>query len=409
MIDLAYLALRNTRRNARRTIFTLISIMIGCAAMITIAGFISFSFEGLRETTIRTQLGHFQIFREGYFERRIADHASVLIKDAASVEKAVAAIDGVSTVTSRLTFSGIGGVGNATLSMRIIGVDPDRETELADFEIVMDGRNLRPGDSDAGVIGNDLRVGLGANIGDWVTILTTTVDGVFNAVDFQIVGVVQTGSSAYDAVYVKVPIGIAKRALGTDAVERIIVLLNDTDLVDEVAPRIDAALRSNSIKEPFEVRPWHELAEFYAAVVALYTGFFRVFTAIVAIVVVFSVVNTMTMSVLERTSEISALRAMGASRRVIVAMILIEGAILGALGAVLGILCAFGISAGIDWMGGIEMPPPPAMSQGYQAFLSIQAGDVMFAAAISFAAALLSSIVPAFNAQKISIVEGLRS
>ncbi len=410
MFDLAALAFRNTLRNTRRTIFTLISITIGCAAMIVFAGFIAFTFEGLRETTIRTQLGHFQVFQEGYFERRVSDPASVLIDDAGPVEQAIAAIDGVNTVTSRLTFAGIGGVGNATLNMQVIGVDPDRETEFSDFEIVLDGRNLRPGDIDVGVIGDALRVGLGAEIGDWVTILTTSIDGIFNAVDFQIVGVVRTGSSAYDAVYAKVPVDIAKQALGTEAVERIIVLLDDTNAVERVAPQIDEALAAAAAEgKAFEVKRWDELAEFYASVVRLYSGFFRVFTIIVVIVVVFSVINTMSMSVLERTSEISALRAMGAPRRTILALILTEGAILGGIGAALGAIVALGISAGIDNIGGVAMPPPPAMSQGYQAFLSIQSEDVLVAAAVSLASALLSSVLPAINAQKISIVEGLRS
>lgn len=407
MFDLANLAFRNTLRNARRTIFTLISIMIGCAAMIVFAGFIAFTFEGLRETTIRTQLGHFQVFQDGYFEYRISDPASVLIDKVEPVEQAIAEIDGINTVTSRLTFAGIGGVGNATLNMQIIGIDPDRETEFSDFEIVLDGRNLRPGDTDVGVIGESLRAGLGANIGDWVTILTTSIDGVFNAVDFQIVGVVRTGSSAYDAVFVKVPIGIAKQALGTDAVEKIIVLLDDTNAIEKVSPRIDEALSGD--ERDFVVKRWDELAEFYASVVTLYSGFFRVFTIIVVIVVVFSVINTMSMSVLERTSEISALRAMGASRRTILALILTEGAILGCIGAALGVVVAFGISAGIDKVGGLAMPPPPAMSQGYQAFLSIQSGDILIAVAVSLASALLSSVLPAINAQKISIAEGLRS
>ncbi|MBF2760179.1 MAG: ABC transporter permease [Ectothiorhodospiraceae bacterium AqS1] len=407
MIDLTKLAFRNTLRNTRRTIFTLISITIGCAAMIVFAGFIAFTFEGLRETTIRTELGHFQIFQEGYFERRISDPASVLIDKVDSIEQSIAEIDGVNTVTSRLTFAGIGGVGNATLNMQIIGVDPDRETEFSDFEIVLDGRNLRPGDSDVGVIGESLRAGLGAEIGDWVTILTTSIDGVFNAVDFQIVGVVRTGSSAYDAVFVKLPIGIAKQALGTNAVEKIVVLLDDTDAVEGVSPLIDEALSGD--ERAFVVKRWDELAEFYASVVRLYSGFFRVFTMIVVIVVVFSVINTMSMSVLERVSEISALRAMGASKKTILALILIEGTILGCIGAALGTAVAFGISAGIDELGGLAMPPPPAMSQGYQAFLSIHSEDVLVAVAVSLASALLSSVLPAINAQKISIVEGLRS
>lgn len=407
MFDLAELALRNTTRNARRTLFTLISITIGCAAMISFAGFINFSFEGLRETTIRTQLGHFQIFKDGYFENRYTDKGSVLIEDVAQLETALAQINHVSTVTSRLTFAGIGGTGGASLSMQLVGVDPDRETEFADFEIVIEGRNLRPGDENVGVIGEELKIGLGAELGDWVTVLTTTLDGVFNAVEFQIVGVVNTGSKAYDAVFAKVPIGLAQSALDTQGVERVILLLEDTEQMPDVSGQLQTILKE--LDTPFETREWYDLAEFYGSVVALYTGLFRVFAVIVVVVVVFSVINTMTMSVLERTSEISALRAMGASGRVIITMIMLEGMILGVVGAALGLALSLAIAAGIDKLGGIAMPPPPAMSQGYQAFLSIQVSDVALAMAISVLAALISSVIPAISGQRIKIVEGLRS
>ena len=58
MLDLVLLSLRNIFRNARRTAITVFSIVVGFAAMACFGGFIQFSFEGLRESTIRTQLGH---------------------------------------------------------------------------------------------------------------------------------------------------------------------------------------------------------------------------------------------------------------------------------------------------------------------------------------------------------------
>ena len=61
------LALRNIFRNKRRTAITFLSIIAASAAIIIFGGFIAFSFEGLRETTIRTQLGHLQIAKKGYF------------------------------------------------------------------------------------------------------------------------------------------------------------------------------------------------------------------------------------------------------------------------------------------------------------------------------------------------------
>lgn len=405
MLDLIYLAALNTLRNARRSIITILSIAVGCAALASFGAFIAFTFEGLRETTIRTQLGHMQVYAEGYWENHVADPGSVLIHDVAALETALAGIDGVSSVTHRLTFSGIGGVGNAAVSMSVTGVDPAREMDFSDFEIVLAGRNLLPGDTDAGVIGQELARGIGAKLGDWVTVMTTSLGGMINAVDFQVVGIVRTGSVEYDSVFVKVPIALTQRALETEAVERVIVLLDDTNALPRLKPQIEAALAAQT--ERFETRDWEQLAGFYEAVVSLYSGFFRIFTGIVAVVVMFSVANTMTMAVFERMGETGALRAIGARRGTMVSMFLYEGLFIGLLGGAMGVLLSLGLAYGVDALGGIEMPPPPSMSEGYQAFFKMTPEVLALSFGISVAAAFLSSLYPAWAASRVNIVEAL--
>jgi putative ABC transport system permease protein len=406
MLDLLYLAALNTLRNARRSAITVLSIAVGCAALASFGAFINFTFEGLRETTIRTQLGHMQIYADGYWANHVADPGSVLIHNAAELETALEKIDGISSVTHRLSFSGIGGVGNATVNMSVIGVDPARESEFADFEIVVSGRNLLPGDTETGVVGQELARGIGAKIGDWVTVMTTSLSGVINAVDFQIVGIVRTGSVEYDQVFVKVPIGLTQRALETDAVERVVVMLAETDTLPDLRPQIEHAIAA--LSEPYEVRQWDELAGFYEAVVALYSGLFKIFTGIVAVVVMFSVANTMTMAVFERMSETGALRAIGAYQSTMVSMFLYEGLFIGLLGGLAGVILALAVAFGVDLVGGISMPPPPSMSQGYQAYFLMTPLVLARAFAIAVAAALVSSIYPAWVASRANIVEALQ-
>ena len=406
MLDLVSLSARNIFRNARRTTITVFSIVVGFAAMACFGGFIEFSFEGLRENTIRTQLGHVQIYADGYWERRVSDLESVLIDDPDEVIERIAALPGVATVTPRLSFSGLGSTGNATVNVSVVGVDPQGEEDFADFEIVVEGRGLEPGDPEAGLIGEELRNGLGARVGDWVTVLTTSFDGVVNAVDFRVAGVVRTGSKEFDSVFAKVPIELAQRARETGQVERIVVLLDDTGDLPELLPRIEAALAG--LGRQFETRRWDELAGFYDAVVALYTGIFTVFAGIVGVVVMFSVANTMTMAVFERTGEIGALRAIGARRPTVVAMFLAEGAGVGLLGAALGVGASWLIAGVVEAAGGITMPPPPGMNQGFQAFFSLTPEVLLNAFVVTLAATLVSSVYPAFVASRIRIVEALQ-
>ena len=406
MLDLVSLSARNIFRNGRRTAITVFSIVVGFAAMACFGGFIEFSFEGLRENTIRTQLGHLQIYARGYWERRVSDLESVLIDDPEEVMERIAELPGVAAVTPRLSFSGLGSTGHATVNLSVVGVDPKGEEDFADFEVLVAGRPLEPGDPEAGLIGEELRNGLGAEIGDWVTVLTSSFDGVINAVDFQVAGVVRTGSKEYDSVFVKVPIELAQRAVETGQVERIVVLLENTEDLPRIQPRIEKIL--STFDRRFETRRWDELAGFYDAVVALYTGIFTVFAGIVGVVVMFSVANTMTMAVFERTGEIGALRAIGARRSTLVAMFLTEGAGVGLLGAGLGVAVSWLIAGAVEMAGGIQMPPPPGMTQGFQAYFKLTGGVLIDALAVTMAATLVSSVYPAFAASRIRIVEALQ-
>ena len=406
MLDLVFLSLRNIFRNARRTTITVFSIVVGFAAMACFGGFIEFSFEGLRENTIRTQLGHLQIYAEGYWEKRVSDLESVLIVEPEAVEERIAELPGVSTVTHRLTFSGLGTAGNATVNVSVVGVDLEGEEEFSDFEILVEGRPLEPDDPEGGLIGEELRNGLGARVGDWVTVLTSSFDGVINAIDFRVAGVVRSGSKEHDSVFVKVPIELAQRARETDKVERIIVLLEDTGDLSGLLPRIEEILAGFDRK--FEIRRWDELAGFYEAVVALYTGLFRVFAGIVGVVVMFSVANTMTMAVFERTGEIGALRAIGARRSTLVSMFLLEGLGVGLIGSGLGVAAAWLLAAAVEAMGGIPMPPPPGMTQGFQAYFNLTGAVMLSAFAVTMVATLVSSVYPAFAASRIRIVEALQ-
>jgi len=406
MPELLYLSVLNTLRNARRSTITVMSVAIGTAALCCFDAFIAFTYEGLRETTIRTQLGHMQVYAEGYRERHVSDPGAVMIHEPEALMTALEAIEGVSSVTQRLTFSGIGATGQSSVSMSVIGVDPAREMEFADFEIVVEGRNLLPGDVDKGIVGSELAKGIDAGTGDWVTVLTTSPGGIINAVDFEIVGIVRTGSAEYDRVFAKVPVELAQRALDTTAVERVVVLLDDTDRLPEIALRIQTVLAA--LPAAYETRDWLELAGFYDAVVSLYSGLFRIFAGIVAVVVMFSVANTMTMAVFERIGESGALRAIGATRGTIMSMFLYEGLTIGLLGGVGGVALSLAISWGIASAGGIEMPPPPSMSQGYQAFFPMTPALLAKGFAISVTAALVSSIYPAWAACRTNIVEALQ-
>src|SRR5205823_14667528 len=113
-----------------------------------------------------------------------------------------------------------------------------------------------------------------------------------------------------------------------------------------------------------EFKEWSELASFYHQVVLLYNGIFGFLGIVVFAIVVFSVANTILMSVLERTREIGTLMAIGTPRGTVWRMFLLEGLFIGLLGGVLGLMAGALAPFAIHHMN-LVLPPPPRHTARY--------------------------------------------
>lgn len=400
------LAWRNIFRNKRRTAITFLAIVAGMVALVVFGGFIEFTFWGLRESTIHTQIGHIQLHRTGYAERGAAAPGTYLIEDFQSLQALLLQIPHVQVVTARLSFAGLISAGDQTLTCKGTGVLPQSEEELSTFETLIAGQPLSQGPQDGGIIGSELAKALGRKVGETLTLLTTTLDGTLNAMDFQLAGIGQTGSLEYDSVFVKLPLAMVQRILNTTKVETVVVLLDETEHTPDVAATIRQAIRQNGLD--LELQTWDQLAPFYHRVVAMYQGIFQVIKVIIATIVLFSIANTMTMSVFERVREIGTLRAIGARRGRILRLFLTEGFLIGVGGAMLGIGAGIAVALAINYSGGINIPPPPGMSRGYVALILLDPRVIISSFVSIVLVATFSAVYPALKAIRLNVVEALQ-
>ena len=398
------LAVRNIFRNRRRTILTFFAIASGMASIIVFGGFVSYTYFALREQTIHSQLGHLNIFKSGY-SAHPGDASKYFIDDFDKVDEQIKSVPGVRSVTARLGFSALISTGEKTMNCLATGVIPGREEELSNAESILAGHRLGAADTNGLVLGSLLAQSLGVKPGDTVTILTTTASGMINARDLQIAGIARVGSKEYDRVFVKLPLDIAQNLLNTKQVERAVVLLDKTS----DTARVEAVLKDKFAAAglPLEIRTWEDLADFYQAVVRLYGGIFRVVNLIIAALFLFGIANTLTMSIFERVREIGTLRAIGTRREGVRNMFLWEGLVMGLAGGVIGIFAGLITAFFINVAGGFYIPPPPGMSDGYQAFISVDWKTVLYAFLLTVAVATVSSLYPALRASKLNIVQAL--
>jgi len=138
----AKLALRNVFRNRRRTLITLAAMGFGAAAIIVFGGFVHSIYYGVRESTIRSQVGHIHIYRKGYSEKGNLAPFDYLIADYPTLREELRRIEHVKMVTARLGFSGLVSTGDTTTAFVGAGVVPECEMDLSALAVIVDGKEL---------------------------------------------------------------------------------------------------------------------------------------------------------------------------------------------------------------------------------------------------------------------------
>lgn len=403
MQGLLKLALRNIFRHRGRTAMTLASIVFGVVALILAGGFIEDTIIETGEATIRSNTGHVQIARKGYWEYGSQQPERYLIDDIEGLRRRIMAIDGVEDVMFRMSFSGLLGNGRSDWAIIGEGVEPDREARLASYLTVIAGRRMTDHDRYGMMIGAGVAKALKLGAGDTASLLVSTPGGATNLLDFEIVGVFQTFSKDYDARAVRIPLAAAQELMATQGAHLGVSLLKDTAATGHAAD----ALRQQLAGDGFEVKTWLDLDAFYNQTVTLYRQQFGFLTGIILVMLLLSVSNTVNIGIFERVSEFGTMMALGNRSARVFGLIVTESICLGLIGSLLGVVIGTLMATSISQVG-IPMPPPPNADQGYISKILVVPGIIALAFVTGLLAATLASILPARKVSRMHIAEALR-
>lgn len=395
------LALRSIFRQGIRTALTLLAIAFGVASLVLSGGFVEDILVQLREATIHSQLGHLQIYQRGQVESGGQRPFEFLIDDPAAVQRVVGAVPGVVTAAARLSFSGLLDNGRGNLPILAEGVEPERERQIGSAVSILSGRSL--GDDPYGItLGEGLASALKLKVGDSVNLVASTREGAMNTLDFKVDGVFRSLSKEYDARAVRIPLRAAQELTATSGVTAIVVLLRDTALTERVRADLETRLPNH-----LEIRSWRELADFYNNTAALYRRQFAVLQVIIVVMVVLGVANSINMTLHERTAEFGIMRALGRTGAHVFRLVVLEMALLGAIGAVAGALLGATLALAISAIG-IPMPPPPNSESGFVASILIVPFHIVAALVLGVLAAVVASLWPARHLARLPVVDALR-
>jgi ABC-type lipoprotein release transport system permease subunit len=399
---------RNLARNRRRTWITAstvaIAVLLAQFGMALMVGIERQSFDNL----INYQTAHAKLYAAGYFDNRTELPLDRSLDDLATIRRTAAAVPGVAATTPRLTFQAELSNGSEQLPTLAVGIDvAGSDTDVFQLPTaVTAGRYLRAGDEGL-LLGSDLTRLFEVGAGDWVTLVTKTRDGAFEAMDLQVVGVIGTGNPLIDRSAF-LPIELAQRLLAMPG------------RATELAVRFDRGAEAATLRRlrdalgpagGVDVKGWRDVEADFMALVESKRGGMVVMVALFLVLAMVGVTNTVLMAAYERTREIGMLMAMGLRGRGVRTLFLAEGASIGLLGGVTGTAAALGVlallSGGIDFRalyGDVDIGYPV---QGL-VYPALQPARLVVVAALMAVVAALASLYPAARASRQQPVVALR-
>lgn len=456
------LALRNLLRNRRRSLTTLLAMIIGLVTILLFGGYSRNVIFAMQTGYVQLH-GHLQIQRQDFFLMGSGNPAAYGIANYQPIIEIIkqdpVLAPMITVVTPKLSLGGIAGNFAAGVSRNVFasGVIVEEQNQMrlwddygsASYTPMIALANTA---SDAVVIGTgvarmlqlctplklddcrktdiDVQEAASTDIDTELTALSdleqsttinkgkTTIEmlaanlhGAPNVTSLDVVKAENWGLKEFDDSYMVMHLGQAQRLLfGRDApqVTAIQIQLKHTAQIELAQARLNTLLASTFKAQPLEVLRYETLAPIYGQTIQFFDSVFGFIATLIGVIVLFTVGNTMSMAVLERTTEIGTLRAIGQRRGGIRRLFVNEGMLLGLIGALLGVLIALLVAylinhAGLTWT-------PPGYVYAYPLKVRVwgDLGLILGSAGGLLMVAILSAWWPAHRASKMLIVDALR-
>jgi ABC-type lipoprotein release transport system permease subunit len=403
MMQLYKMAFRDLGRNRRRSIFSSLALGIGLALLLLMAAVITGEMRDAVDASIKLQSGDLQVRAKSYNEDKTSLAWEDLIADPDQISAQIASLAPVAVATPRLYASGIVATGDVSMGVRIIGIEPGSPANAPYQEGMVSGDFLTTDDREGVLIGQSLADKLKLKAGDTVNLLVNTSNGSVDQQPFTIRGIYTTHTPGFDQSTVFLP--LAKAQAITQAgnhASLIFVLLKDREQTNAVV----AALQSSQ----YQVLTWQQQNQIIDQTEQLANAFMIVIYLIVLGITATVIVNTLIMSVFERTREIGILSAIGMKGSRIMAMFFAESSLLAIggifIGLVLGgLLVAYFARYGF-YIGNIGVT---GITLGERIYAYLKPGDAIYLTILAFVVTLVASLYPALLAARMEPVVALRS
>jgi putative ABC transport system permease protein len=395
---------------------TMLAIGMGLMLAIFLRGLLSGLDKQIIDGFIKLQSGHFQIHAKGYSDKARLLPLDISIEEPKKIIDEIIDIPEIDGIASRIRFGGLVSSGINSFGVLGIGIQPSAEEKVSILlQKVSEGNKL--GDKDEyALIGKKLAEDLNLKVGSMLIIVANTIYGAMNAIELEVKGIIDSGSPQYDASVVFMTIKDAQRLLDMEnRITDLVISIKETKKTDTVLASIARKLGIASIAGKLsnyevEIQSWKEMGESLWRTGRLRDRFFTIVYLVVILVAVMGVINTMLMSVTERTREIGTIMAIGTTQKEVLTLFLLEGLVLGIMGGLLGSFSG-GLLVQYFATFGISLKGTTALSQtavGEAIYAQFSWSQIVISFIVAQIIAVLSASYPAYIASKQEPVEALR-
>lgn len=398
------IAIRNIFRNRGRTGVSILMIAGAVSSIIIFRGFSSELLNKLRKVSTEGQYGHIQIATKPYWELTPGNREAQFIRAFPQLREVLKKESDIISTSGGLSGYALISSGELTVSAKMVGIEPENESSLQSIMWIPEDQRLTGESKFEVLIGAGLSRQLNIKVNDQVTALANTLDGVMNAVDLTVKGIFRTGLSDIDNNVFFVPLIAAQTLLDTKYIDKLTLRVADIDEAQKIQTRIQPEIEK--VDPTYLAKNWYEQADFYRRTEAFYKMQDGVITAILVSLILLGIMNSVGMSIYERTGEIGTIRALGDTEGSLITQFLLEGTVLGILGAIAGFIIGPILVVLINFMQ-LRMELPGA-SVPVPIEIRMIPGAFIEGAVISVLAAIVASSIPSVRASRISIVDALR-
>ena len=401
------LAYRNIRTNIRRSIITVLAIAVGLMVLMLSGTLRTGQYDQMINSSVSQLAGHVVVQQKGFQEER---EAELLLEGHSVLRSQLKERFPQATITTRSFLGGLLTSTSGPSFVALTAIDPTPELEITEFkDNIVDGEWLD--DNLKGIlIGKNMAETLNAELGDKL-VFTTSIDGEMSAQLFRVRGIFRTGVEEVDSFTGYIHYKAAEKLFDKKDVAHQLAL--HFPLVEQSA---QATLDTKALiaSDKLEILSWQEALPEIVAMVDMDQVSNEVINMILFFIVAMGILNTMLMSVLERTQQFGVMLAIGMKANELIKLILAEAFVLGILGSLLGLVLGLAVSYPLVEYG---LDLSASMGDGYSVAGAVTStimygkynwGLYVVYVSIALVFTVLSAIYPAWKLRKLKAIDAMR-